>query len=153
MIKLIIPIALSVAVLAFLINSAVEESAKKVLTVADLLQQEKESEGVISLRRIRLGARVASDQISVTTQPERKVSFPVMDMHQPEAGSIPVVYLGSMPDTLREGRDVILEGDFINGVFNAMVLNTQCPSKYEPPDPTVTGKAGSNYTTAGEIHN
>ncbi|HMO16649.1 MAG TPA: cytochrome c maturation protein CcmE [Oligoflexia bacterium] len=142
--KLILPILLVSLILAYLINSAVNESAKKVLTVLDLLEEDGSAKSNLTLRRIRLGARVASDQIKNETKPKRKVSFPVHDINKPEAGSIPVEYEGNMPDTLREGRDVILEGDFINGIFNANVLNTQCPSKYEPPDPTE-----SNTTTKG----
>ena len=42
-----------------------------------------------------------------------------------------------MPDTLRPGRDVIMEGSYSpNEGFLATSLSTQCPSKYQPPDPT-----------------
>lgn len=134
--KIIFPIVVVGVVLAFLISSAVEESSRKVVTVNELLSELDESSEVIR-NRIRLGARVSPGEIKVETKDVRRVSFLVHDMHSEGSGSIKVQYEGIMPDTLREGRDVILEGDFKNGVFSATTLNTQCPSKYEPPDPSV----------------
>lgn len=139
--KIIIPIVVTILVLVFLINSAIEESSRKVLTVKELINEAK-SEGFISKDRIRLGARVSSSDISVSSVPERIVSFYIKDIDNNDSsvdksdGVILVNYNGLMPDTLREGRDVILEGSFNGKVFLANTLNTQCPSKYEPPDPS-----------------
>ena len=33
------------------------------------------------------------------------------------------------------GRDVIIDGEYKDGVLQAQKLLTQCPSKYEPPSP------------------
>lgn len=115
-------------VLAGLIYSAVGASAKKVVTVDELVQEGS------SRHRIRLGARLTNDEISYTSEPSREVRFSVRDVTG--AGEvIPVVYQGAMPDTLKTGRDVILEGDFTDGIFFASSLMTQCPSKYKPPVP------------------
>jgi len=46
-----------------------------------------------------------------------------------------VVYRGLKPDMFAPGRDVILDGEFRNGVMVASTLLTQCPSKYEAPKP------------------
>jgi cytochrome c-type biogenesis protein CcmE len=47
---------------------------------------------------------------------------------------VPVVYKGSVPDLFRAGRDVVVQGRLVNGVFVAIpgTLVTKCPSKYTP---------------------
>lgn len=147
MIKFVTPIILVIAVIAFLVSSAVEESSKKVLTVESLVFDAR------SQKRIRVGARVATSEILVTSGEVKQVSFFVVDplnheyqnsehLNSKQQSKIKVIYHGLMPDTLKEGRDVIMEGDYIVlegeaiGVFNASTLNTQCPSKYQPPKPS-----------------
>lgn len=150
--KIAIPLIIVISLIAFLIFSAVEESSKQVLTVK-ILKEEAQTR-----KRIRLGARVSNKQIQVRPMNEEnaknQVEFYVVDPTKVEEQSLPqnvsqtdyrnldeikVVYNGLMPDTLKEGRDVILEGDYVVGgdeaVFNANTLNTQCPSKYKPPKP------------------
>jgi len=63
-----------------------------------------------------------------------------------------VEYAGIRPDTLQPGRDVILEGHYAGGVFQATVLMTQCPSKYEPPklEDSNAGAKGAS-TGSGEL--
>ena len=41
---------------------------------------------------------------------------------------------GSVPDLFRAGRDVVVQGRMVNGVFVAIpgTLVTKCPSKYTP---------------------
>ena len=48
--------------------------------------------------------------------------------------SVPVVYKGSVPDLFRAGRDIVVEGRLVSGVFVAVpgTLVTKCPSKYTP---------------------
>ena len=48
--------------------------------------------------------------------------------------TIPVVYRGTVPDLVRSGRDVNVQGQLRNGVFVAVpgTLMTKCPSKYTP---------------------
>jgi cytochrome c-type biogenesis protein CcmE len=50
-------------------------------------------------------------------------------------GTVPVVYYGVRPDMFAPGRDVIIDGNLESGTLQATKLLTQCPSKYEPPDP------------------
>ena len=46
---------------------------------------------------------------------------------------LPVVYLGSVPDTFKDGAEVIVEGGYAttDNHFKAKTLMTKCPSKYE----------------------
>lgn len=140
--KIFIPILLACAVLFWMINLSVQESANKVVRVPELLASES------SQTRVRLGARLTADEVIVKTEPERIVQFVVTDMKEPEKGSVKVTYKGVMPDTLRPGRDVIMEGSYgPQDGFSATSLSTQCPSKYQPPDPTKSESAASpkNY--------
>ena len=50
-----------------------------------------------------------------------------------EGTMIPIVYQGVVPDTFKEGAEVVVEGDLgTDGVFDASNLLAKCPSKYEP---------------------
>jgi cytochrome c-type biogenesis protein CcmE len=48
--------------------------------------------------------------------------------------TVPVLYKGTVPDLFRTGRDVVVDGRLVNGVFVAVPgsLLTKCPSKYSP---------------------
>ena len=48
--------------------------------------------------------------------------------------TVPVVYVGSVPDLFKVGREVMLKGELANGTFVAEKdsLVTKCPSKYSP---------------------
>ncbi len=142
MTKILIPIFLSLLIVGYLVQQAIGESSNKVVTVSELASETKPR------NKVRLGARLTEGDISITTSPRREVKFLVRDVDSKnektnasnddhENINIPVTYLGIMPDTLKPGRDVIMEGSFDpNNGFLATQLNTQCPSKYEPPDPT-----------------
>jgi cytochrome c-type biogenesis protein CcmE len=42
-----------------------------------------------------------------------------------------VHFNGPLPDTFEEGRDVVIEGRFSGGVFEASTVLTKCGSRYE----------------------
>lgn len=121
--------------IVFLVSSAISNTAKAVVTVDQLLRESGDAS------RIRLGARVTEDEINYQTHPEFLLRFTVRDIASPQ-GKIAVEYRGMKPDTLRAGRDVILEGDFKGNTFIASSLLTQCPSKYEVPVPPGTSEQG-----------
>lgn len=60
--------------------------------------------------------------------------FSIRDMDG--AGSVPVVYTGSVPDLFKVGREVYMKGQLEDGVFVAKKdsLVTKCPSKYAPEE-------------------
>lgn len=120
-------------VVGALIYAAVSTSALPVVTVDQLLRSNNRSSGTA----LRIGARVAEAPIDYKTSeqaPRFRLAFTVHDIAVP-AAQMPVVYYGIMPDTLKAGRDVILEGSFDGSIFAASDIKTQCPSKYEPPVP------------------
>jgi cytochrome c-type biogenesis protein CcmE len=86
-------------------------------------------------QRIRLAGRVADAKINYQVEPSLLLEFRLHDPTKSEP-TIPVRYEGLKPDMFRAGRDVILDGEWKEGVFIASQLMTQCPSKYEPPKPS-----------------
>jgi cytochrome c-type biogenesis protein CcmE len=52
------------------------------------------------------------------------------------SASVPVRYTGAVPDPFREGREVVVTGSLVNGVFVAKKdsLVTKCPSKFSKKD-------------------
>lgn len=129
--KLVIAVVVMLGALLLLVRAAANETAKSVVTVAQLVSSGE------ARTRVRLGGRVTNAEVHYQTQPALKLEFEVQD---PPAGAehLSVVYAGVMPDTFQSGRDVILEGDFDGQVFHAQNLMTQCPSKYEPKVPGVS---------------
>ncbi len=126
--RFFVAIFVVVASLVFLVYTAIGNTAKAVVTVNDLLKEK------VPVPNIRLGARVSESDIEYQTKPGFFLRFLVHDIVA--AGeSLPVVYRNMKPDTLKAGRDVILEGDFNGKEFHAKQLLTQCPSKYEVPTP------------------
>jgi cytochrome c-type biogenesis protein CcmE len=68
------------------------------------------------------------------------------------ARRVAVLYRGTVPDTFREGREVVVTGKLQDGVFVAKrnALTTLCPSKFraktvpqQQPAPTGNGAAGT----------
>lgn len=123
-------------VASLMIFQATRESSAHVLLSADLLKRDATE----ALNRIRVGGRVAELPIDYTVEPSIKLAFRI---HDPEFdptiatvdNTVAVVYEGLMPDMFSAGRDVIIDGRYENGVLYASNLLTQCPSKYEPPEP------------------
>jgi cytochrome c-type biogenesis protein CcmE len=92
-----------------------------------------------------LVANGAPGDAAARAQSASGLRFQVQDKKQP-GESVTVVYRGSVPDTFRSGREVVLTGKISNGVFVAErnSLITLCPSKFmEKPSP------GSNASAEG----
>lgn len=48
--------------------------------------------------------------------------------------TVPVVFRGEVPDTLKEGTDVIAEGRVDDGTMRATRIQAKCSSKFVPKD-------------------
>lgn len=126
--KFIVAVSVVTLSLCTLVYGAVKESKKPVVTVSGLVSDARPRTNV------RIGARVADIPFDYKTAPTLKLNFSVRDQADVEGKHlVEVTYNGPLPETLKAGRDVIMEGDFNNNHFQALVLQTQCPSKYEPP--------------------
>lgn len=114
------------AVVGFLVIEATKSSSSTVYVPSELPRVAAGK----SLNRIRVGGKVSDKAINYQLEPEIVLSFEVEDLEK-TTSSIPVVYRGLKPDMFAVGRNVIIDGDFINGTIKANKLLTQCPSKYE----------------------
>lgn len=65
------------------------------------------------------------------------LKFVMADRDNPDS-TIAVTYSGTIPDPFREGREVIVTGELVDGTFVAQrdSLITKCPSKFEEEDGT-----------------
>ncbi len=71
---------------------------------------------------------VAEDSVSHEGE---ELRFDLADREDPSE-SLPVSYVGQVPDPFREGREVIIEGEFSGETFvgERDSLITKCPSKF-----------------------
>lgn len=115
---------------------ASRQGTSEVFSPTELLAEERD------LTRIRVAGRVASRPIVYEVEPRIKLEFTIQTPGK-EEGFTPVVYNRLKPDMFAPGRDVIIDGDFRDGVLYAHQMLTQCPSKYEPPKPDEAPGAGS----------
>lgn len=79
---------------------------------------------------VRVSGQVVAGSVQSEAQ-GRMLKFNMVDVGGQE--SRPVVYQGVVPDTFKEGADVVVEGQLSSdGVFQARTLMAKCPSKYKP---------------------
>ncbi len=108
------------------------QTASAVLLPSELLKETSKEK----LLRVRVAGKV-SEITSYIVEPGIELKFQIQDPGKDiqNQSVVPVVYNGLKPDMFAIGRDVIIEGEFLNGTLQSNKLLTQCPSKYEPPSP------------------
>src|SRR5688500_11124646 len=92
------------------------------------LKQYEDQRATFAGRGLRLAGKVAGG----TYKQEANVhTFLVHDLATCGV-SMPVRYEGTLPDTFREGGNVIIEGKFDEaGTYRPTLVMAQCPSKYD----------------------
>ncbi len=138
-----------------MVFQASQQGLAEVFMPSKLATQSKDTE----LQRIRVVGRVAAAEIDYRVEPQFELRFHIVDpgvkvspaseSEVPAApalapASVPVYYQGIKPDMFAVGRDVIIDGEFSAGQVRAQKLLTQCPSKYEAPDPAKKYSAPSS---------
>ena len=101
-------------------NPASEQALVKFLSVQQLFAEEQ-------AERIRLGGLVADESIKLDENNYMSCNF---DLQEGEA-ILRVHFVGVRPDLFKNGAEVIVEGIYMNGVFEADILQTKCASRYE----------------------
>ena len=101
-------------------NPASEQALVKFLSVQQLFAEEQ-------AERIRLGGLVADESIKLDENNYLSCNF---DLQEGEA-ILRVHFVGVRPDLFKNGAEVIVEGIYTNGVFEADILQTKCASRYE----------------------
>ncbi|TVR83385.1 MAG: cytochrome c maturation protein CcmE [Rhodospirillales bacterium] len=112
---------LSLAAALFL--SAIGDSVAFFHSPSDLANH-----GDLGDRRIRVGGLVEDG--SVQRGQGAEVRFRVTDLAQ----SVPVVYVGILPDLFREGQGVVAQGRLRDGVFVADEVLARHDETYMPPE-------------------
>ncbi len=84
--------------------------------------------GSFTGKQVRVVGEIVPGSVNQDTK-NFTLSFTIADGNV----SLPVVYQGVVPDTFKEGTDIVVEGKSDQqGVFQASQLITKCPAKYEP---------------------
>jgi cytochrome c-type biogenesis protein CcmE len=125
---------LLVGAIGYLMYAGVEQSSMYYFTIDEFLPRKQSLAG----QGVRVAGRVASGSLwkqTSATGTEMKFAigdFKGEDAAAPKPETVPVLYTGVVPDMFAEGRDVIIEGRYVDGVLHAKTIMTSCPSKYEP---------------------
>ncbi len=124
--KVVLCLSVIVACLVYLVVSGFQGASVFFFTVSEL----QAKEATIGGQRVKVAGKVVDGSIE-QDKGTMKVSF------QAEEGGhiLPVTYKGIVPDTFKDGAEVVVEGKSgADGVFHADVLLAKCPSKYEGLD-------------------
>lgn len=86
---------------------------------------------------VRVAGFVSKDGVTKLDN-NQAISFNITD----NTLAMPVMYRGIVPDTVKAGTQVVVEGHLLNGVFQATTLLAKCPSKFQAATPgaSSTGK-------------
>lgn len=122
--KFVIGGAIVLLAILYLMYSSMQDTTMYYLTPTELLNRTD----VTPDQGVRLGGLAVDGTIKFDNS-TRTLTFKVGD----DQSQIPVVYKGIIPDTFKEGIDVVVEGKLTpQGVFEANTLLAKCPSKYVP---------------------
>ncbi len=114
---------LAAGAVGFAVVRAFNENLVFFFTPTQLANQE-----VPQGRSYRLGGMV--EKGSLKKEPGTlRINFVVTDMQH----SVPVTYSGVAPDLFKEGKGVVAEGRFENGVFVAKEILAKHDENYMPP--------------------
>jgi cytochrome c-type biogenesis protein CcmE len=116
-----------VAAVAYLMWVGVRETSAYYLTIGEFIPKRESlvNEGV------RVAGRVAPGSIAYDPR-TLELSFRMGEFQEGVPGEVvPVAFTGIKPDMFADGRDVIVEGKYSDGVLRAEKVMTSCPSKYE----------------------
>lgn len=124
--KLAAGLGVIVASLLYLVVTGFQNTSVYYLTVSEFHARE----GGVAGKRVKVAGKVVAGSIQ-QDRGTMQVSF-----RAEEGGQVlPVVYRGIVPDTFKDGAEVVVEGKRGgDGVFRAETLLAKCPSKYEGMD-------------------
>ncbi|MFH1662493.1 MAG: cytochrome c maturation protein CcmE [Chloroflexota bacterium] len=93
--------------------------------VSELLDETSSITG----QTVRVSGNVADDVVKDGLE----VRFTILDMSDSET-SLQVIYNGAVPDTFKVGNQVVVEGKYTAGIFEAEAIIIKCGSKYIPEE-------------------
>jgi cytochrome c-type biogenesis protein CcmE len=117
-----------VAAVGYLMYVGIRETSSYYLTIQEFLTQRDQYGGA----SLRVAGRVAPGSIDYDARTLRlQFRLASFSDERDPSGFVPVVFTGIKPDMFADGRDVIVEGRYTDGVLQAKQVLTSCPSKYE----------------------
>jgi cytochrome c-type biogenesis protein CcmE len=124
-IALILSIGIVVCSLGFLIYTGLNANMVYYFHVDEFLSKAPALEG----ETVKINGKVVEGTIAKSQMDYR---FTICGMQQ--ENRLNVEYHGVVPDTFKDGSDVVVEGklDPQTRVFRASTLLSKCPTKYEP---------------------
>lgn len=124
--------SLLVAAIGYLMYAGLQQSSTYYFTLEEFLPRKSELGG----QGVRVAGRVAEGSLwKQTSAKGTEMTFAIGDFKGPDepiGETVPVAFTGIVPDMFAEGRDVIIEGRYVDGTLHAQQIMTSCPSKYEP---------------------
>ena len=87
-------------------------------------------------RPIRIGGMVEPNSIN-RDEHSLAVEFNVVD---DKNSLIKVIYSGVVPDLFKEGKGVVAQGEYINGIFQSTEILAKHDENYMPPDLSIANK-------------
>jgi cytochrome c-type biogenesis protein CcmE len=120
-----------VSAIGYLMYAGVQQSSMYYFTITEFLPKKEDLVG----QGVRVAGRVAAGSLwKQTTAKGTEMKFAIGDFSDETAEAaetVTVAYAGVVPDMFAEGRDVIIEGKYVDGTLQAQTIMTSCPSKYE----------------------
>lgn len=121
--KFTIVIVAVVVLVVFWVAMGVEANELPYATIGEL----ENYQGKLDGKRFRLGGNVQDGSIVRDKTNPLFVEFIIAQGEE----TLPVNYHKITPDMFKDGVEVIVEGEFVNGTFQADNLMTKCASRYE----------------------
>lgn len=136
---------LLVAAIGYLMYAGLQQSSTYYFTIDEFLPRKHELVG----QGVRVAGRVAPGSLAKQTSAKgTEMRFAIGDFKAADqiGETVPVAFTGIVPDMFAEGRDVIIEGRYVDGTLQAQQIMTSCPSKYEakPGEAGAPGARASN---------
>jgi cytochrome c-type biogenesis protein CcmE len=120
--------AVIVAAIGWLMYTGIRETSSYYLTIQEFLPKRDEYGNM----PLRVAGRVLPGSIDYDARTlNLKFQLAGFPDGKTENLSVPVAFTGIKPDMFADGRDVIVEGRYTEGVLHAKQVLTSCPSKYE----------------------
>jgi len=117
-----------VGAIGYLMFVGIRETSSYYLNVDELVLKRGEYENV----PLRVAGRVQAGTIDWDAKSLRlRFAIGAFPTAKKPDLSVPVAFTGIKPDMFTDGRDVIVEGRYRDGVIEANQVLTSCPSKYE----------------------
>jgi cytochrome c-type biogenesis protein CcmE len=127
--KFLAGIAVILGTIGFLVWTAVDQTKMYMITVPEFL----DAGSAYANTTVRIAGKVAPGSMKWDAT-KRDLEFTMIDMGG-QQGEVPVHYTGLLPDMFAEDRNVVVEGPYTaSRPFEARVVMTSCPSKYQAKD-------------------